>query len=145
VALLQGVLVPFAAAFAIAYLLRPAVDRLEALGVRRSMASLAVLLAFLLALSFVLVLIVPLVQGQIARLLERFPSLVSAAQQLFGNLMQLMRRHLPAADEGASYCSSHHVLIKTGYFVGDHQATGVVTGARLLHYERMRMPGQLAG
>jgi predicted PurR-regulated permease PerM len=98
VALLQGVLVPFAAAFAIAYLLRPAVDRLEALGVRRSMASLAVLLAFLLALSFVLVLIVPLVQGQIARLLERFPSLVGAAQQLFGNLMQLMRRHLPAAE-----------------------------------------------
>jgi transposase len=49
------------------------------------------------------------------------------------------------SDEGASYCSSHHVLIKAGYFVDDHQATGVVTGARLLHYERMRMPGQLAG
>jgi transposase len=49
------------------------------------------------------------------------------------------------SDEGASYCSSHHVLINAGYFVGDHQATGVVTGARLLHYERMRMPGQLAG
>src|SRR6202035_2257441 len=49
------------------------------------------------------------------------------------------------SDEGASYCSSHHVLINAGYFVGDHQATGVVTGARLLYYERMRMPGQLAG
>jgi transposase len=49
------------------------------------------------------------------------------------------------SDEGASYCSSHHVLINAGYFVGDHRATGVVTGARLLHYERMRMPGQLAG
>jgi transposase len=49
------------------------------------------------------------------------------------------------SDEGASYCSSHHVLINAGYFVGDYQATGVMTGASLLHYERMRMPGQLAG
>jgi predicted PurR-regulated permease PerM len=98
VALLQGVLVPFAAAFVIAYLLGPAVDRLEALGLRRSVASLAVLVAFLLALGFVLVLIVPLIEGQIAHLIERFPGLVSAAQEQFGNFMQLLRRHLPAAE-----------------------------------------------
>ena len=98
VSLLQGILVPFAAAFAIAYLLGPAVDRLESLGVRRGLASLVLLIAFLLALGFVLVLIVPLVQGQFVRLLERFPDLVSGAQQQFGNLMQLLRRHLPAAE-----------------------------------------------
>jgi predicted PurR-regulated permease PerM len=98
VALLQGILVPFAAAFTIAYLLYPAVDRLQALGLRRSMAALAVLVAFLFALGFVLVLIVPLVEGQIARLLERFPGMVSAVQEQFGNFMQLLRRHLPAAE-----------------------------------------------
>jgi predicted PurR-regulated permease PerM len=98
VALLQGVLVPFAAAFAMAYLLCPAVDRLEAFGARRSLASLAVLVAFLVAFGFVLVLIVPLVEGQIARLIERLPGLVGAAKEQFGNLMQLLRRHLPAAE-----------------------------------------------
>src|SRR5258708_4094449 len=36
------------------------------------------------------------------------------------------------SDEGASYCSSHHVLINAGDFVGDHQAASVVTGARWL-------------
>jgi predicted PurR-regulated permease PerM len=40
-ALLQGVLAPFAAAFAIAYLLRPAVDPLELYGTRRSCTDLA--------------------------------------------------------------------------------------------------------
>ena len=40
-ALLQEVPVPFAAAFAIGYLLRPAVDRLELHGTRRRFADLA--------------------------------------------------------------------------------------------------------
>lgn len=97
-ALLQGILVPFAAAFAIAYLLRPAVDRLQSYGVRRTLASLAVLAAFLLGLALVLVLIVPLVQGQFAHLLARFPGLVSVAQDQFGHFMQLLRSHLPAAE-----------------------------------------------
>ena len=37
------------------------------------------------------------------------------------------------SDEGASYCSSHHVLINAGDFVGEYQAAGVVTGAHSLH------------
>src|SRR5271155_2699780 len=47
------------------------------------------------------------------------------------------------SDEGTSYCSSHHVLINAGYFVGDCQAAGVVTGAHGLHYGRTRTPSQL--
>jgi predicted PurR-regulated permease PerM len=90
--------VPFAAAFAIAYLLLPAVDRLERYGTRRGLASLAVLVAFLLGLALVLVLIVPLVQGQIVHLLTRIPGLVSAAQEQFAHFMQLLRAHLPAAE-----------------------------------------------
>jgi predicted PurR-regulated permease PerM len=98
VALLQGILMPFAAAFAIAYLLCPAVDRLEAWGVRRGLASLTVLIAFLFGVSLVLVLIVPLVQGQIERLLARFPGIVNAAQEQFGNFMELLRSRLPEAE-----------------------------------------------
>ena len=103
VALLQGILVPFAAAFAIAYLLRPAVDWLEFRGLGRGLASLAVLLIFLLGLALVLVLIVPLVQAQIVHLLARFPGLVSAAQEQFGNFTRLLRSHLPAAEANQVY------------------------------------------
>ena len=103
VALLQGILAPFAAAFAIAYLLRPAVDWLEFRGLGRGLASLAVLLIFLLGLALVLVLIVPLVQAQIVHLLARFPGLVSAAQEQFGNFTRLLRSHLPAAEANQVY------------------------------------------
>ena len=103
VAVLQGVLAPFAAAFAIAYLLRPAVDWLEFRGLGRGLASLAVLLIFLLGLALVLVLIVPLAQTQIVHLLARLPGLVSAAQTQFGNFMRLLRSHLPAAEADKVY------------------------------------------
>jgi predicted PurR-regulated permease PerM len=97
-ALLQGVVMPFAAAFVIAYLLGPLVARLETWGISRGLASLIVLLGFLLGVGLILVLLVPLVQAQIVRLLARFPGLVSTAQDQFGNLMQLLRSHLPEED-----------------------------------------------
>jgi transposase len=49
------------------------------------------------------------------------------------------------SDEGASYCSSRHVLTKAGDFVGDCQAAGGAIGAHSLHYGRTRPPDQLAG
>ena len=49
------------------------------------------------------------------------------------------------SDEGASYCSCRHPFIKAAYFVGDYQAAGVLTGARRLHYGRIRTPSRLAG
>jgi predicted PurR-regulated permease PerM len=94
-ALLQGVLMPFAAAFAIAYFLDPLVDRLQMWRISRGLASLIILLGFLLGVGLILFLLVPLVQGQIVRLVARFPGLVGAAQDQFGNLMQLLRSHLP--------------------------------------------------
>jgi predicted PurR-regulated permease PerM len=94
-ALLQGVLMPFAAAFVIAYFLDPLVDRLQIWRISRGLGSLIMLLGFLLGVGLILFLLVPLVQGQIVRLLARFPGLVGAAQDQFGNLMQLLRSHLP--------------------------------------------------
>jgi predicted PurR-regulated permease PerM len=93
--LLEGILMPFAASFVIAYLLGPLVDRLAARGVRRSLASLAVLFVFLFAGSVVLVLLVPLVEGQIVRLIGRLPSLVAVLQGEFGKWMEVLQKHLP--------------------------------------------------
>ena len=49
----------------LAFILAPAVARLERCGVRRSLASLAVLDRFLLGVALVLVLLVPLIQVQV--------------------------------------------------------------------------------
>ena len=97
-AMLQGILMPFAASFVIAYLLAPVVDRLQSWRLPRILASLAVLLAFLLGVALVFLLLVPLVQGQIVLLLERMPRLISAAQEQFGNLAELVQKQLPAAE-----------------------------------------------
>src|SRR5690348_5111916 len=63
--LVQSILMPFATGFALAYVLAPGVARLENWGVRRSLAALCVLAAFLLGLALLLVILVPLIQGQV--------------------------------------------------------------------------------
>jgi len=94
----QSILMPFATGFVLAYILAPGVTRLEGFGVRRSLGSFAVLIVFLLGLACLLVVLVPLIQGQIVQLIARVPSLVRAFQDQLGNLIQLLQQHLPAED-----------------------------------------------
>jgi predicted PurR-regulated permease PerM len=98
--LVQAILMPFATGFAIAYILAPAASRLERWGVRRSLASLCLLVLFLLGLTSILVILVPLIQGQIVQLITRVPSLVHALQDQLGRLILLLQEHLPAEDVG---------------------------------------------
>jgi predicted PurR-regulated permease PerM len=84
----------------VAYMLAPAVGRLERRGIRRSLGSGAVVVSFLLAVALVLVLLVPLIQVQVVQLVAKMPSLVTAFQAQLGNLMDLLQQHL-AADEVA--------------------------------------------
>jgi predicted PurR-regulated permease PerM len=96
--LVQPILMPFATGFAIAYVLAPLVTRIEARGVRRSLASLCVLTLFLLGLASILLILVPLIQGQIVQLITRVPNLVRALQDQLGQLILLLQEHLPAED-----------------------------------------------
>ena len=96
--LLQAILLPFAAGFSIAYVLAPAVGRLERFGLPRSFASLVVLIAFLIGFALILLLLVPLVQGQVLQLVSKVPALVGVLQDQFGRLIQLLQEQLPAED-----------------------------------------------
>lgn len=96
--LVQSILMPFAAGFVIAYVLAPAVSRIERWGVRRSLASVAVVILFLLALALLLVVLVPLIQGQIVQLIAAVPTLVRALQDQVSKLILLLQEHLPAED-----------------------------------------------
>ncbi len=96
--LVQPILMPFATGFAIAYVLAPPVTRIEAWGVRRSLASLCVLAVFLLGLALIMLILVPLIQGQIVQLITRVPNLVRALQDQLGQLILLLQEHLPAED-----------------------------------------------
>lgn len=80
--LFSGILLPFVAALALAYLLDPVADRLERLGLGRLGATLVILLAFVLGLVLVLVLILPLVVRELTAFLELLPDYVARLQSL---------------------------------------------------------------
>ncbi|MEO9528750.1 AI-2E family transporter [Roseibium sp.] len=81
----SGVLLPFVAGMAVAYLLDPICDRLERLGMGRMWATLTILFTFLLILVLFFVLLLPLLGNQLALFLERFPELVRKLQALLSN------------------------------------------------------------
>jgi predicted PurR-regulated permease PerM len=75
--LLRDVLLPFVAGMAIAYFLDPIADRLEDWGAPRWLGATLVLLSFVVVLMAALVLLVPLLQSQIAQLIDTLPRFIA--------------------------------------------------------------------
>lgn len=71
----RGVLLPFVAAMAIAYLLDPVADRLERLGMSRTFAVATIILVSIVVLMFGLLLLLPLIAKQAASLALLLPDL----------------------------------------------------------------------
>ncbi len=80
--LFSGVLLPFAAAFVIAYLLDPLADRLQRLGMNRLAATLLILAGCVTILAFILTLIVPVLSHQFADFIRALPDLLNKLQGL---------------------------------------------------------------
>ncbi len=96
--LLRGILLPFVAGMAIAYLLDPICDRLEKWGCSRTIATLLVVAAFLLLCAAVLLLLIPLLQSQIVELIARLPELIAALGERVRPLLQRLEPHLGTGD-----------------------------------------------
>lgn len=80
--LLHQILLPFVVGALLAYLLVPAVDRLERWGINRSFAALAVVLPLIAGLiGFVLVMF-PAIVGELRFFIEEFPRYVTRLQSL---------------------------------------------------------------
>lgn len=71
--LFKAILAPFVIGMLIAYFLNPACNRLERLGVSRTLATSIVTLVFVVVLALILALIIPLVVGEVIHLAGRFP------------------------------------------------------------------------
>ncbi|HEX3498353.1 MAG TPA: AI-2E family transporter [Stellaceae bacterium] len=96
--LLSGILLPFAAGFAIAYFLNPPCDRLERLRLPRGTAALIVLLGFVLAVALILLILVPLLETQIVDLVRRFPKFLDMARADLNSLMGFFQERLSPED-----------------------------------------------
>ena len=92
--LLRGVLVPFVAGMAIAYLLDPLCDRIERWGCSRTLATTIVTVLFVLVFASVLVLLVPLIQSQIVELIAAAPQMIEALRVRAQPLIQVVEKRL---------------------------------------------------
>lgn len=72
----RGALTPFIAGMAVAYLLDPLADRLEALRCPRTVAVLIILGSFLAVIVIVAMILFPLLQAQIVELIARLPGYI---------------------------------------------------------------------
>lgn len=85
----RAALTPFIAGMAVAYLLDPLADRLEAVGVPRTGAVCIILGSFLALLVIVAILLFPLLQTQVVELAARIPTYM---QMMRDSAMQLVDR-----------------------------------------------------
>ncbi len=80
--LLSEILLPFIAGFAIAYLLTPLTDRLERLGINRLLAALLVITVSVLAFVYLILLVAPILGGQLSALFDNIPGYVTKLRGL---------------------------------------------------------------
>jgi predicted PurR-regulated permease PerM len=73
IVLLRGVLLPFVAAFVLAYLLDPIANKIDRLGLGRLAATLAIVVPVIIAIVVLLVLTVPIVVRELASFVESLP------------------------------------------------------------------------
>ncbi len=83
--LLSEILLPFVAGLAIAYLLTPVTDRLERLGVNRLAAALLIITFVVLALVYLILLVAPIVGGQLSSFIDSVPGNVTKLQTLLSD------------------------------------------------------------
>lgn len=78
--LFRGILLPFVAGMGLAYCLDPIADWFERRGFSRMMATIVILVLFLIFFVLALVIIIPLLGAQTASFIERLPGLISQLQ-----------------------------------------------------------------
>lgn len=116
-AFLQPILVPFAVAGVMAYLLDPVVERLVSWGLSRQRAVLGVFAAVTLALAGFLFWVVPSVSREAVQLAGKLPKLTSDARRLVESLAREVRQkyniqilpEFPLAEHGASDSGARQV------------------------------------
>jgi predicted PurR-regulated permease PerM len=83
--LLSEILLPFVAGLAIAYLLAPVTDRIERVGVNRLVAALLIIVLVVLIFVYLILLVAPILGGQLSSFIESVPGYVTKLQTLLSD------------------------------------------------------------
>ena len=150
----RAILLPFIAGMALAYLLDPVADRLEAWGVSRLLATTIIVIAFIVVFVAALLGVIPVLADQTANFIERLPDYVRRLQALFLSEGSLLRRLIgepsvaieqnlnTVLSEGAGFLTGLVASIWSGGralvdIVGLFVVTPVVAFYLLLDWDRM--------
>ena len=87
---LRAVLLPFVLGMAIAYLLDPFCDRLEAVKVPRTLATTIAIVVFFLLVIAVFMLLVPVVASQVTDLLQRAPGYIASLKAYLSRSLHMI-------------------------------------------------------
>ncbi len=83
--LLHEILLPFVAGMALAYLFNPLANRLQRAGIDRLVASLVIIGVFVLSFIILLLIIVPILGGQLSAFIDNLPAYVQRLQSVVGD------------------------------------------------------------
>lgn len=78
--LFSSILLPFIAGMALAYFLDPVADRLERIGLSRLMATVVILISFVVVFVLSLMIIIPILASQLNEFIQRVPGYVTQLQ-----------------------------------------------------------------
>jgi predicted PurR-regulated permease PerM len=108
--LLHDILMPFVIGFALAYFLDPAADRLEGLGLPRSLSALVVLFIFLIVIAIIALAFWPILASQAESFIKNLPGLLEKAGStilpLFERLMTRFQEATNSAGTTAAQSAS---------------------------------------
>ena len=96
----SSILLPFIAGMAIAYFLDPVADRLERLGLRRMMATIGILVAFVIVLRLALMILIPVLISQFNDFAQRLPGYISQLQQFIAQAQNSLAAGLGREPDG---------------------------------------------
>jgi predicted PurR-regulated permease PerM len=86
--LLRPILLPFAVGMTLAYLLVPGVDRLERLGINRTVAALTLVMVLVIGSAGLMLVLLPALIGELRFFTEGFPRYVARFQSLLADTSQ---------------------------------------------------------
>ena len=115
----SSILLPFVVGMAIAYFLDPVADRLQRLGMSRLAATLLILVSFILVIATTLVIVIPVLFGQLHEFSMRLPAYVGLLQNYVLGLQESMLPDWANSQVGAVKENLSGVLSQgVGLFVG---------------------------
>lgn len=82
----RSILLPFVAGMVLAYFLDPVADRLERAGMSRLVATLTIVVGFIVAFILALMIMVPVLASQLVDFVNRVPEYVSRLQELIASI-----------------------------------------------------------